>query len=133
MVSRTAHEAIGGFDERFFLYVEDLDYWHRLGRAGFQTDFEPDVVIDHASGTGSPMTAVQREVLRWVGIELFREITGDPWRAYRYIHRAGLKLLPAPIPPLVEEVRSCWDAGATPIATSAAIRTFARHMGASNG
>ena len=126
MVSRAAHDAIGGFDERFFLYMEDLDYWHRLGQGGFQTEFEPGVVILHALGTGSPITAIQREVLRWVGVELFKEITGGHWRAYRLIHRAVLKLVPSPTPPLVEQVRSRWNARATPLSTSAAIRAFAR-------
>jgi len=127
VVSRAAHEVIGGFDEQFFLYMEDLDYWHRLGLAGFQTEFEPSVVIDHASGTGSPLDSVEREVLRWIGIELFAEKSGHDWRPYRSIHRPLLSLAPAPVAPLVEEIRSRWHDNATPFGTSERVRSFVRY------
>jgi N-acetylglucosaminyl-diphospho-decaprenol L-rhamnosyltransferase len=37
LVRRTAWEAIGGFDERRWLYAEDLDLESRLAQAGWAT------------------------------------------------------------------------------------------------
>lgn len=126
VVDRRAHEAIGGFDEEYFLYVEDLDYWHRLGRAGYQTEFAPHLRIDHTAGTGSPLDGFQREVLRWVGVELFAEKRAAAWLPYRHLHRWLLSSAPIPPSPLMREVRARWDEGATPSATSEAVRALAR-------
>ena len=41
LVRRSAYEAIGGFDERFFLYCEDTDLCRRLWQAGHAVRFEP--------------------------------------------------------------------------------------------
>jgi N-acetylglucosaminyl-diphospho-decaprenol L-rhamnosyltransferase len=63
---------IGGFDERYFLYFEDVDLCWRLRRAGFQVGFEPDAVVVHAQGLASskrPIRAVlahHRSLLRWL-------------------------------------------------------------------
>jgi len=130
VVSRDAHQAIGGFDEQYFLYAEDLDYWHRLVGAGLSAEFAPNLVIDHASGTGSPLDGVQREVLRWVGVELFAEKTGADWRRYRRFHQPLLRVLPSPAPAMVRHVRACWDAGDSPSDTSDCIRSLSQHAGA---
>lgn len=42
--------AIGGFDERYFMYMEDVDLGDRLGRAGYQNIYEPEAVVVHAKG-----------------------------------------------------------------------------------
>ena len=43
---------IGGFDERFFMYAEDLDLCRRIGEVS-KTMYDPDVSIFHAYGKGS--------------------------------------------------------------------------------
>ncbi|AZA10857.1 glycosyltransferase family 2 protein [Corynebacterium gerontici] len=45
-----AFERIGGFDERYFMYMEDVDLGDRLGRAGFDNVFCPNAQITHAVG-----------------------------------------------------------------------------------
>ena len=47
---RVAFESVGGFDERYFMYVEDLDVCWRLGRAGWRVVFEPAAVVTHDQG-----------------------------------------------------------------------------------
>ena len=42
---------IGGFDEGFFLHVEDLDICLRFRRAGGEIYFAPDIVVTHIGGT----------------------------------------------------------------------------------
>ncbi|MGZ5686047.1 MAG: hypothetical protein ACXWG9_18115 [Usitatibacter sp.] len=43
---------VGGFDERYFMYLEDLDICRRIGRAA-KTVFFPDAQVMHAHGRGS--------------------------------------------------------------------------------
>ena len=45
-----AFDAIGGFDERYFMYMEDVDLGDRLGRAGYLNMFCPAAQITHAKG-----------------------------------------------------------------------------------
>jgi GT2 family glycosyltransferase len=42
---------IGGFDEDYFLHVEDLDLCLRFHRAGGEIYFAPDVAVTHIGGT----------------------------------------------------------------------------------
>jgi GT2 family glycosyltransferase len=47
LMRRTALDDIGGFDERFFMYVEDLEWcWRARGR-GWRIFFEPSAVVRH--------------------------------------------------------------------------------------
>jgi GT2 family glycosyltransferase len=53
LVRRTAWEEVGGFDERQWMYAEDLDLGWRLHRAGWATRFEPRALIDHESAAAT--------------------------------------------------------------------------------
>jgi GT2 family glycosyltransferase len=125
MVSRVAHNAIGGFDERYFLYGEDLDYWHRLRLVLRVTEFRPELVIDHATSTGSPLGAAHREVLRWLGVELFAETYyGTTWRRMRVAHRLVLPVIGRACPELAERVARCWRAEERPSTVLRELRPF---------
>jgi N-acetylglucosaminyl-diphospho-decaprenol L-rhamnosyltransferase len=50
LMRRAAFEQIGGFDERYFMYMEDVDLGDRLGRAGWLNVYVPDAEILHAKG-----------------------------------------------------------------------------------
>jgi len=52
MVRRIAFEKVGGFDENFFMYLEDMDFCYRMKKVGYKTIFTPEIVISHA-GQGS--------------------------------------------------------------------------------
>jgi N-acetylglucosaminyl-diphospho-decaprenol L-rhamnosyltransferase len=49
-VRRETFDRLGGFDERFFLYFEDMDFCARAGREGFETVLLPSIVFRHAGG-----------------------------------------------------------------------------------
>ncbi len=47
---REALAAVNGFDERYFMFAEDLDICRRLGQAGWQVLLEPRVRVRHFYG-----------------------------------------------------------------------------------
>lgn len=46
---RADFEAVGGFDERYFCYFEDIDLAFRLRLRGLRCSYVPDAVVDHVS------------------------------------------------------------------------------------
>ncbi len=48
LYDRAAFEAVGGFDERIFLYYEDIDLALRMGAAGARCRLAPDARAAHA-------------------------------------------------------------------------------------
>jgi N-acetylglucosaminyl-diphospho-decaprenol L-rhamnosyltransferase len=50
LVRRRAFEAVGGFDERYFMYVEDVDLCWRLREAGWSVRYEPAAEVVHRQG-----------------------------------------------------------------------------------
>ena len=56
-VPRADYWKINGFDEGYFLHVEDLDTCLRFRRAGGQIYFVPDVVVTHVGGTSKATKA----------------------------------------------------------------------------
>ena len=56
MYRREAIEEVGGFDEDFFCYVEDVDLGFRLRLAGYKAIYVPDAVVQHV---GSATTGGQ--------------------------------------------------------------------------
>jgi N-acetylglucosaminyl-diphospho-decaprenol L-rhamnosyltransferase len=47
LVRRSAFEQIGGFDEGYFMYFEDVDLGYRLGKSGYRNVYEPTAVVTH--------------------------------------------------------------------------------------
>ena len=52
-VRRAVFEELGGFDERFFMYLEDLDFSLRARRSGWHSRYLADVHAFHAGGGAS--------------------------------------------------------------------------------
>jgi GT2 family glycosyltransferase len=71
LIRREAFEAVGGFDEGFFLYWEDADLCRRLADAGWKTWYHPGVAVRHSAGRASRQTpqraqrAFHRSVFRY--------------------------------------------------------------------
>lgn len=52
MVRREAFEAVGGFDEAYFMYVEDVDLCSRLREAGWKAVYHPEAeMMHHVAGS----------------------------------------------------------------------------------
>jgi N-acetylglucosaminyl-diphospho-decaprenol L-rhamnosyltransferase len=50
LVRRSAFGRVGGFDERYFMYMEDVDLGDRLGKAGWQSVYVPSAEVLHHKG-----------------------------------------------------------------------------------
>lgn len=60
-VSRKVFDNIGTFDEKYFLYLEDMDFCVRAKKAGFKILFEPKAILWHknAASTGGSGSDLQ--------------------------------------------------------------------------
>ncbi|MEJ2103716.1 MAG: glycosyltransferase [Ignavibacteriaceae bacterium] len=50
MIKREVHDKVGGFDEQFFMYGEDLDLCYRIQKAGYKVYYVHDTQIIHYKG-----------------------------------------------------------------------------------
>ena len=73
-VSRACAEAVGPWDESFFLYSEEVDFQLRARDAGFTIRFAPDAVVTHIEGEAH------------VSEELWTILTLNRVRLYRSRH-----------------------------------------------
>ena len=55
VVRRDVIEQVGYFDERFFLYFEEVDLCRRIKAAGYEIWFWPDVVVTHVGGASTKL------------------------------------------------------------------------------
>jgi N-acetylglucosaminyl-diphospho-decaprenol L-rhamnosyltransferase len=71
LARRAAWDQVRGFDEAFFMYMEDVDLCWRLKRAGWRVGYEPAARIRHAIGRSTDQTpyrmiaAHHRSLLRY--------------------------------------------------------------------
>ena len=56
LVRREAWDAVGGFDEAYFMYMEDVDLCWRMRRAGWRTGYDPAARVTHAIGQSTDQT-----------------------------------------------------------------------------
>jgi len=50
LLRRSAFSQVGGFDERYFMYMEDVDLGDRLGKAGWLNVYVPSAEVLHHRG-----------------------------------------------------------------------------------
>ena len=88
LIDRTAWDAVGQWDERFFLYSEETDFFQRVRRQGFDVWFEPSATVRHregGSGSSEELVALLRvNQVRY--IEKHRPRTAWLHRALLVVH-----------------------------------------------
>jgi GT2 family glycosyltransferase len=62
VVRREAIEQVGGFDESFFMYSEEIDWQKRIKEAGWQVVYYPQAQVLHYGGKASEQVAAQRHI-----------------------------------------------------------------------
>lgn len=53
LMRRRAWDAIGGFDESYFMYAEDVDLCWRVRQAGWTVTYEPEARVTHVQGAST--------------------------------------------------------------------------------
>lgn len=87
LVRRQVFEALGGFDERFFMFMEDVDLCWRAREAGWRVGVEPAALAVHVVGASRAarpyrmIVAHHRSLWRWSSLR---------WQGW---HRLGLPLV----------------------------------------
>ena len=64
-IRRAPFDAVGGFDETFFMYGEEVDLCRRLAAEGFETHYAPVTTVVHLGGSSTRLEAqaMRREYL----------------------------------------------------------------------
>lgn len=88
MLRRTQLEALGGWDQGFFLYCEDIDLCRRVRAAGYQVRFEPSAVAVHEGGASRP----RAELLPVLAASRIRYAAKHGGVAASTLERAGVAL-----------------------------------------
>ena len=65
LVRRTVWDALGGFDERFFFFLEETDFCLRARRAGFSTMHLPQVRVWHGQGQTAKQNLAAARIEYW--------------------------------------------------------------------
>ena len=66
LLRRSAFDAVGGFDERQWIYAEDLDLCWRLRRAGWSVRYEPRALVRHDASAATDVVFGADKVERFM-------------------------------------------------------------------
>ncbi len=92
MARRATLEELGGFDESFFMYGEDVDLSVRARAAGYRPTFTPTAAVVHAKGATSSSAAKVLMVMRGKATLYRRGVGAATWRLSRAMLTLGVAL-----------------------------------------
>ena len=119
LVRRRSFDAIGGFDENFFLNFEETDLCYRLQRAGGRVAWCPDAVVTHVQGTSisrelnfetfyASLALYYAKRLGQVRWRLFELLLAALFAVGAFYSAAGAALRPRSYKRRLEQVRHRW-------------------------
>jgi GT2 family glycosyltransferase len=135
---------LGGFDERFFLYLEDADLALRLRLAGWTCVYEPAVALHAGEGSGTPPERpvhawAERNTLllvarafpwRWLPLVAWRQ-AGWTWHAARAgrlrAHLRGAAAALPLLPAMWRERRALREAAVVPVESAVPAHSLRGH------
>ncbi|OQA93353.1 MAG: N-acetylglucosaminyl-diphospho-decaprenol L-rhamnosyltransferase [Microgenomates group bacterium ADurb.Bin219] len=62
LIRKEVYKAIGGWDESYFFYGEDLDYFYRVKQAGWKVMFYPKILLKHHKGGSSGLRKESKKI-----------------------------------------------------------------------
>ncbi len=87
IIRKSVLDSVGGFDESFFLYYEEVDLCRRIKAAGDAVRYWPDVVVVHLGGESSK--SMQNAVRSSAGSQLTLWRLRSGFLYYRKHHGSG--------------------------------------------
>jgi N-acetylglucosaminyl-diphospho-decaprenol L-rhamnosyltransferase len=93
MVKKTVLNKTGGFDERFFMYAEDIDLSYRISQAGFKNYYLPVTTIIHFKGE-STQKDIRYVKMFYTAMQLFikKHFSNKSFSLRLYMLMLGLRL-----------------------------------------
>lgn len=94
MIRRTTWDTVGGFDEGYFMFFEDVDLGWRIGDAGYRNLYVPDASATHLGGQSTqlhPAEMIQAHhssAMRFIS----KRYPGRLWWAMRHLINLGLTI-----------------------------------------
>ncbi|WP_204081787.1 glycosyltransferase family 2 protein [Mycobacterium riyadhense] len=94
LVRRSAFNQVGGFDERYFMYMEDVDLGDRLGKAGWLSVYVPSAEVLHHKGHSTGRDPASHLAAHHKSTYIFLADRHAGWRRapLRWAFRASLAL-----------------------------------------
>src|SRR4030042_2091204 len=78
LVRRQAFEEVGGLDEGYFMYSEEVDWCYSMREHGWQVWYQPDAKVIHVGGGSSQLRMPQREADLYRSlVRFFRKSYGE--------------------------------------------------------
>ncbi|WP_439661647.1 glycosyltransferase family 2 protein [Lentzea sp. HUAS TT2] len=94
LMRREAFDSVGGFDERYFMYFEDVDLGERVGAAGWLNVYVPEAEVVHIGGHSTARSSDR--MLREHHLSAYRYMAdrhaGVGWAPFRGLLKVGLAL-----------------------------------------
>jgi GT2 family glycosyltransferase len=61
LLRQSAHNDVGGFDDTYFMYAEEVDLCYRMRQGGWQVWYQPEAEVLHMGGGSSRSIPTKRE------------------------------------------------------------------------
>ena len=87
LVRRSAFDQLGGFDERFFMFMEDVDLCWRARQSGWRVALEPAAGAVHVVGASRAARPYRMVIAHHRSLWRYSSLRWQGW------HRAGLPLV----------------------------------------
>jgi N-acetylglucosaminyl-diphospho-decaprenol L-rhamnosyltransferase len=94
MLRRSTFEELGGFDEHYFMYFEDVDLGYRVGKRGLRNVYVPGAVVTHVGGETTRVNKRAMLAAHHDSAKKFiaTKYAGPVWAPVRLALRIGLNL-----------------------------------------
>jgi len=94
MLRRSTFNELGGFDERYFMYFEDVDLGYRAGKRGLRSVYVPGSVVTHVGGETTRVSKRAMLAAHHNSAKKFiaTKYAGPGWAPVRLALRIGLNL-----------------------------------------
>jgi GT2 family glycosyltransferase len=92
LTRRTVFESVGGFNEEYFMYAEDVDYCYRLHRAGYVCFHMKNVKVVHYGGASSRQQVRSQFSIVVMKESIFRFLKTHRSPTYAWAYRISLAM-----------------------------------------
>jgi GT2 family glycosyltransferase len=89
---REVYDRIGGLDEQYFMYGEDLDWCYRVQSNGWKVQYVPDTQIVHYGGESTSRSSIDARAIFYQAMDVFTAKNLKISKPGLTIIRLGIKL-----------------------------------------